>query len=104
MTLLNTDVLIIGAGSIGIAAAQAIKLAVPQMDVCLVECGQPMALTSAQSGENYRNWWPHPVMRQFMDDSIDLMERISLQYLFQLGFLMLLNLVDLVVEHSVDSY
>jgi glycine/D-amino acid oxidase-like deaminating enzyme len=73
----NTDVLIIGAGSIGIAAAYAIKSAVPKIDVCLVECGQPMALTSTQSGENYRNWWPHNVMRHFMDDSIDLMERIS---------------------------
>ena len=73
----NTDVLIIGAGSIGIAAAYAIKSAVPKIDVCLLECGQPMALTSAQSGENYRNWWPHNVMRHFMDDSIDLMERIS---------------------------
>ncbi len=49
----NTDVLIIGAGSIGIAAAYAIKSAVPKIDVCLVECGQPMALTSAQFGENY---------------------------------------------------
>ena len=77
MTNLNTDVLIIGAGSTGIAAAHAIKLAVPQIDVCLVECGQPMAFTSSQSGENYRNWWPHSVMRHFMDDSIDLMERIS---------------------------
>lgn len=33
-----------------------------------------MALTSAQSGENYRNWWPHPVIKRFTDRSIDLME------------------------------
>lgn len=36
-----------------------------------------MSLTSAQSGENYRNWWPHPVMTAFTDHSIDLMEEID---------------------------
>ena len=36
-----------------------------------------MALTSAQSGENYRNWWPHPVMTAFTDHSITLMEDIA---------------------------
>jgi len=38
-----------------------------------------MALTSAQSGENYRNWWPHPVMTAFTDHSIDLMEDLARQ-------------------------
>ncbi len=36
-----------------------------------------MALTSAASGENYRNWWPHPVMTEFTDHSISLMEAIA---------------------------
>ena len=36
-----------------------------------------MGLTSAQSGENYRNWWPHPVMREFTDLSTGLMEAIA---------------------------
>jgi hypothetical protein len=36
-----------------------------------------MALTSAQSGENYRNWWPHRVMTDFTDHSIRLMEEIA---------------------------
>jgi hypothetical protein len=36
-----------------------------------------MSLTSAQSGENYRNWWPHPVMTAFTNDSIDLLEKIA---------------------------
>jgi hypothetical protein len=36
-----------------------------------------MALTSAASGENYRNWWPHPVMTEFTDRSISLMEAIA---------------------------
>ena len=36
-----------------------------------------MSLTSAASGENYRNWWPHPTMTAFTDYSIDLMEAIA---------------------------
>lgn len=36
-----------------------------------------MGLTSSASGENYRNWWPHPVMTEFTDRSISLMEAIA---------------------------
>ena len=36
-----------------------------------------MSFTSAQSGENYRDWWPHPVMTRFIGDSIGLMEQIA---------------------------
>jgi glycine/D-amino acid oxidase-like deaminating enzyme len=36
-----------------------------------------MSFTSAQSGDNYRNWWPHPTMTDFTNDSIDLMEEIA---------------------------
>lgn len=77
MAKLETDFLIIGAGSIGVSVAHAIKSAAPNAMVCLIDRGQPMAYTSSQSGENYRNWWPHPIMKQFIDCSITLMERIS---------------------------
>lgn len=36
-----------------------------------------MSYTSAQSGDNYRNWWPHPVMTAFTNDSIDELERLA---------------------------
>ncbi len=36
-----------------------------------------MSYTSAQSGDNYRNWWPHPTMARFVDSSIDLMEELA---------------------------
>ncbi|GAA6208835.1 FAD-dependent oxidoreductase [Cognatishimia sp. WU-CL00825] len=36
-----------------------------------------MEFTSAQSGENYRNWWPHPEMVAFTNRSIDLLEDIA---------------------------
>ncbi len=36
-----------------------------------------MSYTSAQSGDNYRNWWPHPVMTAFTTDSIDELDRLA---------------------------
>lgn len=77
MSSVETNTLVIGAGSIGIAVAYYLKKHAPALEVTLVDCGQPMAFTSAQSGENYRNWWPNPMMRAFTDRSIDLMEEIA---------------------------
>ena len=36
-----------------------------------------MSYTSAQSGDNYRNWWPHRVMTAFTNDSIDTLDRLA---------------------------
>jgi glycine/D-amino acid oxidase-like deaminating enzyme len=36
-----------------------------------------MSYTSAQSGDNYRNWWPHPVMAALTNDSIDELDRLA---------------------------
>ena len=70
-------VTIVGAGIAGICAAYYIKKVLPDFRVCLVDCVEPMSFTSAQSGENYRDWWPHPSMSAFIDHSIDLMEEIA---------------------------
>ena len=48
----DTDVLVIGAGIIGIAVAHFLKTRAPRTRVTLIDDGQPMAFTSAQSGEN----------------------------------------------------
>ena len=69
--------LVIGAGVAGIATAHYLALRPEIGKVTVVDRGQPMAFTSAQSGENYRNWWPHPVMTAFTDLSISLMEEID---------------------------
>jgi len=45
--------------------------------VLLIDSRQPMSYTSAQSGDNYRNWWPHRTMTDFMNDSIDELDRLS---------------------------
>lgn len=72
-----TSIAIIGAGNIGIAVAYYLATRHGLTDLTLIDQGQPMAFTSAQSGENYRDWWPHSAMVRFMSRSIDLMEDIA---------------------------
>ncbi len=43
----------------------------------LIDPLAPMSYTSAQSGDNYRNWWPHPTMTAFTSDSIDELDRLA---------------------------
>jgi glycine/D-amino acid oxidase-like deaminating enzyme len=71
------DVAVIGAGSVGIAVAYYLVTQENVRRIALIDPRDPMSLTSAQSGENYRNWWPHPVMTAFTDHSISLMEEID---------------------------
>ncbi|WP_428484661.1 NAD(P)/FAD-dependent oxidoreductase [Rhodopila sp.] len=73
----STDVAIIGAGNIGIAVAYYLVVNHGVKRIVLLDSGDPMALTSAQSGENYRNWWPHPFMTAFTDYAINLLEDIA---------------------------
>jgi glycine/D-amino acid oxidase-like deaminating enzyme len=68
---------VIGAGIAGIATAYYLCTRYKKSSVLLVDSRPPMSFTSAQSGDNYRNWWPHPVMTAFTDHSIDLMEQIA---------------------------
>lgn len=71
------EVAIVGAGSVGIAVAYYLVRERGIKRIVLIDCLDPMSLTSAQSGENYRNWWPHPVMTAFTDHSITLLEEID---------------------------
>jgi len=73
----STQVAVIGAGSVGIAVAYYLAIEHGLKRVVLIDHRDPMSLTSAQSGENYRNWWPHPVMTAFTDHSISLLEGID---------------------------
>ena len=73
----DMEIAIIGAGVAGIATAFYLCTEHGKRNVMLIDPLQPMSFTSAQSGENYRNWWPHPTMTAFTNHSIDLMERIA---------------------------
>lgn len=67
----DVEILVVGAGIAGIATAYYLAVGYKRSNVLIVDEGQPMALTSAQSGENYRNWWPHQTMAAFTDHSTD---------------------------------
>jgi glycine/D-amino acid oxidase-like deaminating enzyme len=73
----SADVAIIGAGIVGIATAYYLRAAKRNQRIVLIDSRQPMSYTSAQSGDNYRNWWPHPTMTAFTNDSIDELERLA---------------------------
>ncbi|MCB1378845.1 MAG: FAD-binding oxidoreductase [Alphaproteobacteria bacterium] len=73
----QVEVAIIGAGVVGIATAYYLVKRYGVRRIAIIDHRDPMSLTSAQSGENYRNWWPHPVMAEFTNDSISLMEGIA---------------------------
>ncbi len=74
----EVDVAVVGAGNIGIAVAYYLVKEQGIKRVVLIDPRDPMSLTSAQSGENYRNWWPHPTMTAFTDHSTRLMEELDI--------------------------
>ena len=71
------DVAVIGAGNIGLSVSYYLTLQHGVTRVAVIDSGEPMGMTSAQSGENYRNWWPQPVMAEFTDHAIELLEEIA---------------------------
>jgi len=73
----SAEIIIIGAGIAGIASAYYLSNRFDRTNVILIDALAPMSFTSAQSGENYRDWWPHKAMRNFTNHSIDLMENIA---------------------------
>ncbi len=73
----DVEIAVIGAGIAGIAVAYYLCTEYDKRSVLLIDSRQPMSFTSAQSGDNYRNWWPHPTMVNFTNHGIDLMERIA---------------------------
>lgn len=77
MTMRDAEIVVVGAGIVGIAVAYYLGLRHGKRDIAILDPNPPMTLTSAASGENYRNWWPHRVMTRFTDRSIDLMEEIA---------------------------
>ena len=73
----HVEIAIIGAGIAGIAAAYYLCVENRRRSVLLIDSRRPMSYTSAQSGDNYRNWWPHPTMTAFTNDSIDELDRLA---------------------------
>lgn len=73
----DVEIAIVGAGIAGIATAYYLATQHRKTSILLIDSRSPLGFTSAQSGDNYRNWWPHPTMVRFTDHSIDLMEELA---------------------------
>jgi glycine/D-amino acid oxidase-like deaminating enzyme len=106
----DVDIIVVGAGIVGIAAAYFLATRQKRTRLLVVDSGQPMTLTSAQSGENYRNWWPHPIMTAFTDHSIGLMEEIARRtdnriHMTRRGYLLATrNPADRLIEQLYEGY
>jgi len=73
-------IVICGAGVAGIATAYYLTKLAPQIAITLIDKQQPLAYTSSKSGENFRDYWPHPSMEALSSHSIDLMEGLLKEY------------------------
>lgn len=73
----DVEIVIIGAGFVGIATAYYLCKKYKRNSIVLIDSRDPMSYTSAQSGDNYRNWWPSQMMTQFTNHSINLMHDIA---------------------------
>ncbi len=68
---------ICGAGIAGVATAYYLSRIMPKATIILIDKNQPLSFTSSQSGENFRDYWPHPCMEKLCSRSIDLMRLLQ---------------------------
>ena len=73
----DVEIAVIGMGVVGIATAYYLCKKYHRQSVLLIDPRDPMTYTTAQSGDNYRNWWPSQLMTQFSNDSISLMQQLA---------------------------
>ena len=73
----SPDIIICGAGIIGICCAYHLAVRHGLKRILLVDERSPLSLTSDKSSECYRNWWPDQAMVFLMNRSIDLMEELA---------------------------
>jgi len=73
------DIVIAGAGIAGVSAAYFLSTRYHLSNILLVDPRPPLTLTTDNSTECYRNWWPGPdqSMVSLMNRSIDLLEELA---------------------------
>ena len=78
---LTADVLICGAGIAGVSTAYHLAQKHGVRDILLVDHNSPLSLTSDQSTECYRNWWPGPdgSMVALMNRSLDIIDGLAIK-------------------------
>src|SRR5215207_1914138 len=75
----KAEVVVLGAGIAGIAAAYHLSVKRGIKRVVIIDEREPMTLTSDKGTQGYRNWWPGPddTMLRYVSRSIDLLEEIA---------------------------
>src|SRR4051794_11434690 len=75
----TAEIVVVGAGMAGIAAAYHLAARRAARRVVLVDEREPLTLTSDKGTQAYRNWWPGPdaTMLRYMTRSIDLLEEMA---------------------------
>ena len=75
----SADIVVIGAGMAGVAAAYHLACRHAVRHVVLIDEREPLTLTSDKGTQAYRNWWPGPddTMLRYMTRSIDLLEEMA---------------------------
>jgi glycine/D-amino acid oxidase-like deaminating enzyme len=73
----SAEVVVLGAGIGGIAAAHELAVVHGMRDVVIVDDRPPLTVTSDKSTECYRDWWPQPAMAALMGRSIARMEALA---------------------------
>ncbi len=73
----SAEVVVIGAGIGGIAAAHELAVVRGVRDVVIVDDQPPLTVTSDKSTECYRDWWPQPSMAALMGRSIERLEALA---------------------------
>src|SRR5437899_5744429 len=75
----TADIVVVGAGIAGVAAAYHLTARHGMRPVVLVDEREPLTLTSDKGTQAYRNWWPGPdsTMLRYMTRSIDILEEIA---------------------------
>lgn len=73
----DPDVIILGAGMAGVAAAYHLCVRQGIRNVLLIDEREPMTLTSNKGTQAYRNWWPDGAMVRLMNRSIDLLDEAA---------------------------
>lgn len=71
------EIAIVGAGIAGIATAYYLASKYGQTRIVLIDRFLPMSLTTAKSGENFRDYWPQACMASFARRSLDLMQELA---------------------------
>ena len=73
----NDSIVICGARIASVAAAYYLSYKNPQLKITLVDKLAPLSLTAACSGENFREYWPQPMMNAFAARSMQLMTELK---------------------------